>query len=440
MKKLTTIVLLCLISTLLLSSIPVNAAYVEDKYISSAGACVIDYETGEILYEHNGYINRSPASMTKVMSLYCIYRELEEKNISFDTQVPISRYVYDMPVLTDYQCIPLNYNTKYTVDDLIGAVATFSASNALMALVEFVSGSEKEFVVLMNKTAKEMGLNAVYYDSCGGYTNEISPVDMAKLARNIISDYPDIIARTSKAYIVFNGLRYYSTNKLYNTYYYEGADGLKTGTSSTAGYCFCGTAVRNGRRVISVTMCSASNAYRFKDSGILLDYGFKKSEELYVPKLCYSGSTMYINGQQMPVLDFTVANKPKLYFIVENLNYYGFDVHKDEVTNTIYAVHNPQKEFCYVDCSAYAGKPGDLFANVLDKGDLKLILKVGQKEYNINNICASHGCHLASAEELGYVFDLYWDSDESSIFVYYPNNTYEHVFKTPVFTQGIIFN
>ena len=278
-KTKSTLIIFFVIIIHIISAVPASAAYIDGSSITSQGVCVMDFETGEILYEHNGNIPRSPASMTKIMSLYCIYSELERQGISIDTIVPISGNVYSLPVRTNYQCITLYNNVPYTVDELIGAVATYSASNALLALVELVSGSEAEFVKLMNTTAQQMGIDAYYYDSCGGYTNEVTPIAMATLARNIIKDYPDIINRTSKKSINFHGGTYYSTNKLYTTYYYEGADGLKTGTSSSAGHCFCGTAVRGDNRVISVAMLAPSNDGRFGDTVKLLNYGFEVLED-----------------------------------------------------------------------------------------------------------------------------------------------------------------
>lgn len=401
-----------------------GAATVGDKYISSQGACVMDFETGEILYEHNGYIRRSPASMTKVMSLYCIYSELEKRSITLDTPVPISRRVYDLPVVTDYQCIPLYYNSTYTVDDLIGAVATYSASNALLALVEFVSGTEAEFVKLMNKTASEIGIDATYYDSCGGYTNAISPVSMAHLAKRIITDYPDILARTSKKYIVFNGVKYYSTNKLYSTYYYPGIDGLKTGTSSTAGCCLCATGVKDGRRIITVTMNSISNDYRFKDSINLLDFGFEELAKIYSEKLYYTKTRAFLNGEEIPLLNYVKGNEIKPVIILENLSCYGFDVSYNIDTNTMKLTLNPQKEITPVSCDSFIGDYGVRYTQMSFKQNdgIKVIISDGKEEHIIENVfLTNEGC-LVSLEEFGQNYNLYWDEESVSYNISYPNS------------------
>lgn len=397
-----------------------GAATVDNNYISSQGACVMDYETGEVLYEYCGYINRSPASMTKVMSLYCIFRELDNQGISLDTVVPISSRVYSMPSTTDYQCIPLYSGVSYTVDQLIGAVATYSASNALVALVELVAGTEANFVTIMNNTANEMGLGAYYYDSCGGYTNHVSPVAMAMLARNIIRDYPQIIERTSKRYIVFNGVTYYSTNKLYTSYSYEGIDGLKTGTSNSAGYCLCATGVRNGRRIITVTMGSASNYYRFNDSIMLLDYGFKTLDQRYNEILSCTDTSVFFNGYEVPALCYSSAGSNSTVIPVKSLIYYGFDVDYSESTNTVTIKINKDKKITPASCEGYKGPVGLKISDVQDKGDLRIFVKNGYDMIKLKDICKVGNAWYVSAEEFGNAFDLYQDGN--TINVNYSNN------------------
>ena len=133
------------------------------------------------------------------------------------------RQVYNKSRNSVYQSVlPLYYNTTYTVDEMIGVVVTYSASGAAIALAELLgNGSEAAFVERMNKKAGEMGLEAYYRDSCGIADNEISPISMAILARNIIRDYPDILKRTAKKSVYFHGNTYNTTNHLLDTYYYS---------------------------------------------------------------------------------------------------------------------------------------------------------------------------------------------------------------------------
>lgn len=249
--------------------------------ISSQGACVMDYYTGEVLYERNGNVPRVPASMTKIMNMYCIYEALRNREITLNTVVPISKNVYEKSRNSVYQSVlPLYYDKTYTVDEMMDIIVVYSASGAAVAMAELIGGTEENFVARMNKKAKEMGIDAYYYDSCGIAKNQISPIGMATLARNIIRDFPNILTRSAQSSVYFHGKTYKTTNHLLDTYYYEGADGLKTGTTSAAGYCFCGTAIRNGRRMISVTMSSSSTGQRFIDTAKLLDYGFSVADTL----------------------------------------------------------------------------------------------------------------------------------------------------------------
>ena len=144
-------------------------------------------------------------------------------------------------------------------------------------MAEHISGSESAFVARMNQTAKDLGLNATYYNCHGAQPNYITARSQATLTKKFIDTYPDILRITSKSGYSFNGTYYNNTNHLLNTMApYEGLDGFKTGTISAAGYCVTTTAVRNGRRVISVVMKSTSDYQRFADSRQLLDYGFEQ--------------------------------------------------------------------------------------------------------------------------------------------------------------------
>ena len=153
-----------------------------------------------------------------------------------------------------------------------------SASASCIAMAEHISGSESAFVTRMNQTVRELGLNATYYNCHGAQPNYITARSQAKLTKIFIDTYPDILKITSKSGYSFNGSYYNNTNHMLNTMAsYEGMDGFKTGTISSAGYCFTGTAVRNGRRVISVVMKSTSDYQRFADTRQLLDYGLSRS-------------------------------------------------------------------------------------------------------------------------------------------------------------------
>lgn len=249
--------------------------------IEAASAFVMDGDTGEALYSYYGDVARVPASMTKVLTAYIIYQELEAGTITLDTPVKISHNVAVKSRDSSYPtAVPLTEGATYTVDTLLHLIMIPSASASCIAMAEHISGSESAFVTRMNQTAKDLGLNATYYNCHGAQPNYITARSQATLTKLFIDTYPDILRITSKSGFSFNGTYYNNTNHLLNTMApYEGLDGFKTGTIAEAGYCVTTTAVRNGRRVIAVVMKSTSDAQRFADSRQLLDYGFDQIQK-----------------------------------------------------------------------------------------------------------------------------------------------------------------
>ena len=409
MKKQVSI-LLCVLLLCTLLPTQAFAATVGGYYISSAGACVLDYETGEVLYEYNGDTPRVPASMTKIMNLYCVYAALEHGEITLDTPVPISENVYNKSRHWLYQSVlPLYYNTTYTVDEMIDIALVYSASGAAVALAELVGGgSEAAFVERMNATAAQMGLDAHYLDSCGIQNNQISPISMAKLARNIIQDYPDILVRSAKRYVSFHGNLYPSTDHLLDTYYYAGADGLKTGTTAAAGYCFCGTAVRNGRRMISVTMASSSGGQRFLDTARLLDYGFAEANRRF-GAVYYTDMRVFLNGYEMPAFAYH-SETPRALVMVEKLRNYGFDVFSDAATQTVTAKFRPGKAVTPMDLEDYRGKDGQKAYPILNS-KVRVILDDGAQEYEIRDTYNIGRYVCVSADALSEIYDCQWDPE-----------------------------
>lgn len=244
--------------------------------IQAASAIVIDAQTGQELYAKDPDTARVPASMTKVMTAYIVYQELEKGTIQMDTPVRISHNVAVKSRDSNYPtAVPLTEGATYPVETLLHLIMIPSASASCIAMAEHISGSEAAFVERMNATARELGVTATYYNCHGAQPNYVTARSQAKLTRIFIDTYPDILRITSKSGYSFNGRYYNNTNHLLNTMGpYEGLDGFKTGTISAAGYCVTTTAVRDGRRVIAVVLKSTSDAQRFRDSRQLLDYGF----------------------------------------------------------------------------------------------------------------------------------------------------------------------
>ena len=176
--------------------------------------------------------------------------------------------------------VPLTAGSSVPVDTLLKLILVPSASASCIVMAEYIAGSEAAFVQRMNETAKRLGMTAEYENSHGAHVHYLTARSQAILVAEFIHRFPQILNYTSLTGVSFNGKWYPNTNKLLPglDFAYEGADGFKTGTITAAGYCLSATAVKNGRRIISVVMKSSNDTTRHTDSTALLDYGFAQLE------------------------------------------------------------------------------------------------------------------------------------------------------------------
>ena len=268
--KKTARILPLLLAIILLLQAPALADTISAPTINAKAAVIMDYETGEILYSKNGDTPRPTASMTKLITAYIVLEEIEAGNLSFDKLLTVSEYASSIALDRSYTNIPLNTGERVTVDVLMKGMLLPSGCGASVVLAEAVSGSEEAFCQRMNETVAKMGIEAEVTDCFGMEPNMLSARDMATVARNLISRFPVILEYTSLPSFLFKGKLYSNTNGMLAT---EGVDGLKTGTTDAAGYCLTTTAVRDGRRLITVVM-GCAKYYRVPDSQKLLNYGF----------------------------------------------------------------------------------------------------------------------------------------------------------------------
>jgi len=271
-RKIIALSILVMIILSLTIPITVFAAFIGNEEISSEAAIIIDFDSGLVIYEYNADALRVPASMTKLISAYTVFDAIRDGMVSYDTIVTTTEEISNFSYKRDFSNISMPLGSSYTVAELLDAIIVRSACAATVALAEAVFGSEAACIAKMNEKMEQLAVEAVFYDTWGrSPNNKISARGMATVARAIIKEYPEVLSITSKPAIMFDGVSYNSTNFLLRDY--AGVDGLKTGFTNPAGWCFTGTAVQNGRRIISVTMGS-SEGLRFVDSRILLDYGF----------------------------------------------------------------------------------------------------------------------------------------------------------------------
>lgn len=259
---------------LILSCSHVSALSEDD--VSSPSAVLMDANSGKILYEKNPHEQRPCASITKVMTLLLVMEALDSGKIHLDDVVTASAHAASM----GGSDIWLEEGEQMTVDDMIKATAVASANDAAVALAEFISGTEDDFVRSMNDKAKSLGMKDTTFMNCNGLDEEghvTSAYDVALMSRELIR-HEDIFNYTG---IWLDHLRggetqIVNTNKLLRTY--DGITGLKTGTTGDAGSCISATAERGGLSLVAVVLGADSGTARFKDAATLLDYGFATFE------------------------------------------------------------------------------------------------------------------------------------------------------------------
>ena len=251
--------------------------------VSGTGVILLDADSGAVYYEKNADIARPAASMTKLMSMYLVFDALEDGRLLPDQTLPASARAALISNSAGYSGHEgLVEGKEYALEDLIRLVMTVSANGSMIALAEHLAGDEATFVQWMNEKAASWGISARFADSCGlrDTGNAVSPRAMAEIARRLIQDHPEILSYSTLKSTVFEGKTYNSTDALLRNGTVPGLDGLKTGYTGGAGYCFTGTALRDGTRMISVLMNTTNTSKRMSESQALLEYGFTRKTQL----------------------------------------------------------------------------------------------------------------------------------------------------------------
>lgn len=265
------IVALCLILCSLMIA-PVFAEPETTLTISAPAAILIEVGTGQVLFEKNSHDRRPPASVTKIMTMLLTMEAIDNGQLALDDMVRCSDFAASMGGSQVY----LEPNEEMSVRDMLKAVAVASGNDAAVALAEHIAGSAEAFVGLMNQRAQELGMQDTHFVNCNGLDDPehlTSAYDIALMSRELVQ-HPLIFNFTG---IWMDSLRngafgLVNTNKLIR--FYEGANGLKTGSTSVAKYCLSASAIRNGMNLIAVIMGADSSKDRFGDASRLLDYGF----------------------------------------------------------------------------------------------------------------------------------------------------------------------
>ena len=254
--------------------------------VSAKNYLLMDFNSGRILAEKDADAQIEPASITKLMTSYVVYSEMEAGRLSLDEQVLISEKAWRMGGSRMY----LEVGSKVSVELLLKGLIIQSGNDASVALAEHIAGGEDAFVGLMNQYAANLGMTATHYKNSTGWPDAehlTSARDIATLAEAFIKDFPEHYKGYSEKVFTYNNIKQYNRNKL--LWRDKSVDGLKTGHTDSAGYCLVSSAKRADMRLISVVLGADSEESRASVSQSLLNYGFRFYE---THKLYAAGETL----------------------------------------------------------------------------------------------------------------------------------------------------
>ena len=252
----------------------------EPAVIEAPSAVLLESSTGKVIFEQNARERRSPASITKIMTLLLTFEALDQGKIKLEDPVTVSAYASSMGGSQVF----LAENEVQTLETLIKCIAVASGNDASVAVAEYIAGSEEAFVEQMNTKASELGMTDTHFEDCCGLTDSddhyTTPRDIAIMSRELLLNFPQIeqyttiwmedithvTARGSSAFGLTN------TNKLLRSY--DGCIGLKTGSTGKAKFCVSAAAKRGDITLISVIMAGPDSKIRYKNAADLLNYGF----------------------------------------------------------------------------------------------------------------------------------------------------------------------
>ena len=288
-----TLMILALVFTINISAAPIPKAPNPDvkSYI------LIDYNSGMVIAAKNPDLILPPASITKIMTSYIIFTELQNKTLTKKDDVLVSKKAWK----TGGSKMFIEVGKKVKVSDLLHGIITSSGNDASVAMAEHISGDEETFAIYMNQIAENLGMNNTSYANSTGLPDDnlfTSARDISVLARSLIKKFPQEYKLYSQKEYVYNEIKQYSRNKL--LYLDDSVDGMKTGFTKKAGYCLVSSALRGKRRLISVVMGAKSPEYRTNASKSLLEYGFRffETHKIYKKNKVVTEGKVFGGSQQ----------------------------------------------------------------------------------------------------------------------------------------------
>lgn len=268
--------------------------------INAKGYVLLDANSGYVIAQKNADQRMPPASLTKLMTLYLAADALKNGQINLDDKARISKKAWQIGGSKMF----IREGTLVPVKLLIQGIIVASGNDATYAIAEYISGNEQSFVSLMNQTASSLDMtNTHYKDSNGLPAKEhySTPLDIAKLARAWIVNFPEYYPWFKQKWITYSGIKQPNRNRL--LWRDPTVDGLKTGHTDAAGFCLVASAERDGMRLVSVVMGTPTDSTRASDSEAILNYGFR----FYETHKLYAANTPLITPRIWYAKNKTIA-------------------------------------------------------------------------------------------------------------------------------------
>ena len=317
---------------LLLLCMPLSV-FAEELIPNAKSGILIEAGSGKIIYEKNINEQVSVASMTKMVAQIIILENIEKGKIKWNDIVTVSKNASDMGGSQIY----LENGEKMSVEDLMKGISVASGNDATVAMAEYISGSEENFVKEMNKKVKELGLKNTHFVNCTGLDENdhySSAYDMAMIARELVINHSEIL-RFSSIYEDYlrkdtdNKFWLVNTNKLISQY--NGTDGLKTGHTDDAGYCLAATVKRDDLRLIGIVLGEKESKVRNTETISLLDYGFNNVKVKTLKKKNSLIRKIHIDKANKEYIDLVLKDNLVVAEGLNEKNKYSFNINVDDI-------------------------------------------------------------------------------------------------------------
>jgi D-alanyl-D-alanine carboxypeptidase (penicillin-binding protein 5/6) len=267
-------------------------------------AVILDQATGEVLYSRNGEEPMAPSSMSKLMTALMVFEAIDRGELSLTDTLPVSEDAWRRGgAASGSSTMFLDVNSRASVQDLLHGIIVQSGNDACIVVAEALGGTEANFADMMTERAHELGLSSANFVNATGWPDEghvISAHDLSRLARHIITEHPESYALYSETEFTYNGIRQYNRNPLIGVF--DGADGLKTGHTTVAGYGLVASALRDGDRRIVVFNGMSSQSDRADEAERLMRAAFSQFQ---IAELASS-------GQQIGEADIYMGTRPRV--------------------------------------------------------------------------------------------------------------------------------